>query len=174
MTSTKSFRTLNEFECWWYIPDWDVAVCTPPRCGSSTMLAYFAEAGIFVHRPFIETPRSIMIVRDPVSRFISLWKHKCRDGMGLTVGDDDTSPIRGLNPRELIEFIETTDIVDPHWATLTELEGGHSTEIMHYSKINEFLGCEPQVYNKTDGVIFLGKNTTERVKAHYAADYDLL
>jgi len=169
-----SMKNSHTFDRWWTVPEWGLSICTPPRCGSSTILHYFAEEGIFVYQPNEIKGRAIMIYRDPVSRFTSLYKHKCRDGMELTVGDGGHNPIEGMNPRELIEFIETTNLYDPHWATLTELDGGHSTETLHYLKINDFLGCSPQVYNQTTGFEIIGPKVTERVKEWYRDDYRYL
>lgn len=165
---------MREFECWWTVPEWRYTLCTPPRCGSSTILNYLADEGILAYRPPSRDPgRWIMIVRDPVDRFVSLWKQKCRDGVMLTVGDEE-SPIAGMTPKELITFIETTDIKDPHWASLTELEGGHSSETLHYSRINKLLGTTPTMYNKSEGDLALDAEVERRVREWYADDYGLL
>jgi len=163
---------MSPFECWWVIPEWNMTLGLPPRCGSSTVLHYLQAEGILAYRPTEFTGRCTFVVRDPVDRFVSLWRAKCRDRNLLTVDDTD-SPIIDMTPTELIEFIETTDIQNPHWATLTEIEAGGSTERLPIEKLHTFVGDAPH-YNGSTGDVLLGENLLMRVQAHYADDYELI
>ena len=170
---------MKEFESWWTIPKWNMTICLPPRCGSSTVLHYLVNEGIFALRPARASGRMIMVVRDPVSRFKSLWKSKCRDEEGLWIDDEEnrnvTHDIRGMTPEELITLIENDTDPDAHWAKLVDIEAGLSTHTVRLKDLSEFLGIpREENMNVTEGVVKLDKKTEARVKAWYADDYELL
>lgn len=63
---------------------------------------------IFEKVEYLDHP-GFFIVRHPLDRFESLWRSKCRDRHGSIGGH----PVRGMNPYELFEYIQTHD--DIHW-----------------------------------------------------------
>ena len=176
---------MKELECWWNVPDWGFSVCLPPRCGSSSIIHYLYSNGLTCYRPIIENKitgdvrddmqRRIMVVRDPVARFTSLWKSKCLNGEKLWV-DDEIAVLDNMSPEGLIAFIEHDQSGDAHWATLTEIEAGYSTEVILASNMNKVLGVEknPRLNYTGDNEVTLDPEVEVRVRAFYKDDYGLL
>lgn len=99
----------------------DTWVCAPPKCGGTAL--YCAALGIDpkVGRHVFSTAQgltefhdepgrpALMAVRDPVDRFASLWRDKCRDG------DENMPWLAGMTPDELMTHIEADPAGNPHW-----------------------------------------------------------
>ena len=175
---------MRELECWWNIPDYGFAVALPPRCGSSSVLHSFVEREIKCYGPVIghadgtssrdDYERRIMVVRDPVERFMSLWRSKCRNQEKLWV-DDDSAVLAFMSPKDLIKHIERTKVEDAHWATLSAIEAGYSTEIIHYTELNALLDMKyADRLNNTWEPFKIDPEVEERVKEFYKDDYGLL
>lgn len=176
---------MKELECWWNVPDWGFAVCLPPRCGSTTVTHYLFANELTCYRPIIENKitgnvqddmvRRIMVVRDPVERFTSLWKSKCLNGEKLWV-DDEVAVLDNMSPDGLISFVEHDRSGDAHWATLTEIEAGYSTEIIHMKDMNEVLGLTSIEHLNYTGnnKVTLDPKVEKRVREFYKDDYALL
>lgn len=101
-------------------------VCAPPKCGGTAL--YCAALGLdpafgvdvftmarrvtefFTPDEVVDSKcDAIQAVRDPVSRFMSLWRSKCR------IGDVNLPKLSGLSPDELMEFIKSNPEANAHW-----------------------------------------------------------
>jgi hypothetical protein len=99
-------------------------LCAPPKCGGTSLYrsalditcadqrATFFEAQqkVKFHSPDGVGRPAFMAVRDPIERFMSLWRDKCRNG------DDNLPKLKWMNPDELLTVIENDWLGDPHWA----------------------------------------------------------
>lgn len=99
-------------------------LCAPPKCGGTMLYrsvlgikcadhrATFSEAVALTEfrGPDAIGRPAFLAVRDPVERFMSMWRDKCRDG------DDNLPALRGLSPDGLLTLIEGDWLGDAHWA----------------------------------------------------------
>lgn len=88
----------------------------------------------------------VFIVRDPVSRFCSLWRSKCRDKANIA----DKS-VWGMSSIQLLEHIES-GARDVHWTPQYKLIGNLKPKIIPLEKLNDWwlqFG-ELGYFNKTD------------------------
>lgn len=120
------------FRSWYLIGD--TYVCVPPKCGSTSfMRAVDAEArdGLDFRARMKEKKRGpwapqdvvrrkhgrrVLAVRDPVSRFRSLWRHLVRnDETRLWWADRHRIPMGITSPDELLSFIKRFPMGNYHW-----------------------------------------------------------
>lgn len=110
----------------WFIYN-DSAICLPPKCGGTGLyrkafpvpeeisdrevFSHVMKHATFMPRHVVGGFRlAVLGVRDPVERFKSLWRDKCRDG------DENMPYLSGLSPTLLLEYIEGRMYADSHWA----------------------------------------------------------
>lgn len=171
---------MQEHNLWWQIPAWHIIIGCSPKCGTSTLYAAVAKAGVRCHAPTlgIGVGQRIWIVREPVERFWSLWKDKCLKGEILYVGEK-RARLAGMTPEELIDYIETTNKKDAHWDTQSEHEGGTAQVLVPLERFSDW--WEEQGYpgplktvNRTEKLpMDLSDDLVERIKIHYADDVRL-
>lgn len=111
-----------------WLPQENRVLSVPPKCGSSAV--YYALEETFT-RPLADAPNDVQVfkaklipptaqvtfvVRDPIDRFRSLWRNKCRDG-GKVAGFG--TMLAGLTPEELFDLVRYAD--NYHWIRQAEL-----------------------------------------------------
>lgn len=128
-------RTPNTEFGGWYQVRRDVFACLAFKCGTQSLkFSAFGSnntqdvltvrkqrlaAGKYDIGPF--TPwevarfrgRKVLGIRDPIRRFSSLWRDKCRDTN--KTNHDVIRFVGGMTPYELIRFIESAPFCDPHF-----------------------------------------------------------
>lgn len=100
---------LTEFGHWLRLPS-GVCAGVPLKCGNTTVRSALGVRDWFSPREVVRKfpdSEKWLVVRDPVERFASLWRDKCRDG-GL-------KHLAGKSPDELIGLIESWPMGDKHW-----------------------------------------------------------
>lgn len=130
---------------WVEIPELDIAICTPPKCGTSALaLALSAYIGIRpteklnqlarktkrlrrVTPPEVSMSRRVMIVRHPVSRLQSVFANKILDrGSRLSPRMKYKQLKDVTDMQQLVDRVEEIDNV--HWRPQVSFEEGVSTE----------------------------------------------
>ena len=106
-----------------------------------------------------------MAVREPLSRFGSLWRDKCYDRPPRVI-----DYVKGMSPDQLMDHIEDFPFGNGHWVPqwYYTLPG---IKLVKYDKLQEFLGL-PQTHanqsKKTE--IDLPE---ERILSHYRKDLEM-
>lgn len=163
---------------WWYCNRWNIILGCAPKCGSTALFKVISDHNIAAYNPEKHnfTAYAVWIVREPVARFWSLWKDKCRDGDILWEdGDDDI--LAGFSPEELMSFIENTNEKDIHWATQQSQCGNRANELVPLEKLSKwwknrgFPDMEP--LNTSEGDIDMSEELVTRILKHYAKDVAL-
>jgi hypothetical protein len=161
----------------------DLFVCAPPKCGGSALHCLvtgvepeygnhiWAEArkrGTRYYTPEeVATSglRSVMAVRHPAGRFMSLWRNKCRDG------DSRLPAMKGMTPDELMDVIEKFPVGNSHWAPQM-LYWHPGAEVVDYRDLGAHIGLPALTVNKTTR----GKHPkmpVRRILNHYRLDMEL-
>ncbi len=111
-----------------YIPKWNLAIATTPKCGSTSIFrAIQDEFGCTDVRctdkfPLLSTNQVLttmpvlFVVRHPLDRFLSMWRQRTTPGYDSPSG----TTLHGKTPRQLWEG---RDEGDDHWKTQTQLLG---------------------------------------------------
>jgi len=164
---------------WLRTDTWDIAFGIPPKCGSSSVRAAIVSLG----KEYWPTPptavgRRVFVVRDPIKRFKSLWKNKCRDGGKIRnkKGKED-HPIAGMTPEELFEYIQ--EHANYHWTPQHLLLGRVEAEIVRIEDMPKWWAenigeGEYPTTNITKGDIELSPELEEQLREYYGGDYDLI
>lgn len=168
----------------WFITN-GVFVCAPPKCGGTALYRAALSIGAGVHdrnvfsaarkRTEFFTPdemagsgrRAIMAARDPVSRFGSLWRDKCRDG------DRHFPQLSGLSPHELMDFIEANPNSDLHWMPQS-VHYRKGAELVDYRQLLNMLNLPSVEANRTKGNPSDPTFPIDRILAHYRSDVELI
>lgn len=135
---------------WYRTKDGTALVCAPPKCGSSALAQrYFGKESVGdlqekwakncdlnlgpwracdlsgVHPGL---PR-YLAVRDPVERFASLWRNKCRDQLT----EFGIPEVHGMTPLQLAEHIGRYPFADLHWFPMSAYyaPGVHVMPVAH-------------------------------------------
>jgi hypothetical protein len=157
-------------------------VCAPPKCGGTSLYRAALNIGDDVtDRHVFSVARTrtefyspdevigkpaVMALRDPVSRFASLWRDKCRNT------DENRPALAGLSPEELMSLIEDQPEADSHWLP----QSAHyraGVEIVHYKRLFSVLGLPRVEANKTEPKETDPGLPVERILSHYCDDVDL-
>lgn len=158
---------------WFYFKERNFSLGVPPKCGTGSVKQFIwmneLENDIISIEPNKATCDAYFVVRDPLDRFCSLWKSKCRDAMPSNHRDT----IKNMTPEELMNFIES-GVRDVHWSSQTRLLGNAKVTLIPHeffgywwkqSKLGK-LGC----FNATEGEADIGDELRKRILIHYADD----
>jgi hypothetical protein len=160
---------------WWYVPQWNACFGCAPKCGSTSLFKAISEHNLesWNPQPHERESYSVWIVREPVSRFKSLWKHKCRDEDVLWL-DDEEPLLAGMSPVELMDYIEEHPTDDKHWSTQTSQCGSWVNELIPLEKLSKWWRAqglpEMEVRGSTVGVIEISEELEARVLEFYKKD----
>jgi len=161
---------------WFVVPDWNLTIAAPPKAGSSSLKLFFYESGMdnvkMVPRYQVNpTSEIFFVVRNPLDRFISLWRGKCRDKDNIK-----DRRIYGMQPNQLMDHIEAGNR-DVHWASQVTLLDGLNANLIRLENLDEWFNDRGygklSKFNATDGDIELDDVLTERILAHYSEDLAL-
>lgn len=162
----------------WFHVD-GVWLCAPPKCGGTALYrkllritcedvrATFSEATNLTefYSPQAISRPAFLAVRDPVDRFMSLWRDKCRDG------DANLPFLRDLSPDELMTRIECDWYGDAHWAPQAEHYRLGVTCVPYYTLLQWFGARE---VNTTKALGRDPKPPVTRILKHYWRDVELV
>ena len=168
----------------WFIVN-DVFVCAPPKCGGTAL--YRAALGIgkevpdrhvfstAFNRTEFFTPdeavasgrKALLAVRDPVSRFGSLWRDKCRDG------DENMPNLAGLSPNDLMDLISGSPDANNHWMPQS-VHYREGAEVVDYRELLGRLRLHAVTANSTQTKPSDPGLPVQRILAHYRADVELI
>lgn len=129
----------------------DCAYCLPPKCGGTALyrkaflisdavpdrevFSHIVKNATFMPRHVVAGFRTAVLgVRDPVQRFKSLWRDKCRDG------DENMTYLKGLSPVELVGYIEGRLYADSHWAPQSHYYAP-GVKVVPHSTLLSWFGC---------------------------------
>lgn len=171
-------KWLNHSKAWTYLPDLDVIVGMAPKCGSSSWYELIASNNYQYFHPTAFDGRCTWIVREPTERFISLWKNKCNEGHRINRRTDDNYSLKGWSIDELIDFIESGEEWNCHWASQSEMEAGRATELIplqHFGSWTNAMGFGelPNANTSSQSDITLNTRQQARVWNIYSNDYEL-
>ena len=163
---------------WFYVPSWNLSICAPPKAGSSSLKKFFSESDIeYNYLLQKEVPRSsdiCFVVRNPIDRFASLWKSKCRDK--ATIADQD---VHGLSPRALMAHISSGKR-DIHWTPQYKMLEGmdmDNVNLIPLEDLNDWWRDrgygELSVFNKTSGKMQMNEAIFAWLCDFYAEDFIL-
>ncbi len=180
-------KILQGYGRWVYLNEIDACVCVPNKNGGVafrnkvcelrgwdvdmdvfTFMLEFNRTGdgpfspretraFYFHKPHY------LSVRDPVNRFASLWRNKCRD-------IDDIPDIFGKSPHELMDYIEEYPHGNSHWFR----QSGYltsTTQCIAYDRLFSFLGWTYKSRNATKPSA--EDMPADRILDHYADDLAL-
>lgn len=189
----KAYPGPGAFDVWFYLRNYDLCVAVPAKCGGSSFYRYavgvpdavpdddvrsFAVRAARVERsgPFtpvevrryFATGRKLLAVRDPVDRFRSLWRDKCRRTLETK---DDRTFMRGWSPTTLLEHVRGFPFGNPHWVP-QYLYRVPRVELVPYDELPRLLGYgdRPPVRATTRTHVEVDER---RVRALYAQDVAL-
>lgn len=132
----------------WFAHD-GVAYCLPPKCGGTALyrkvflvpeevadgdvFSFVLKDTTFKPRHVVTSYRmAVLGVRDPVERFKSLWRNKCRDG------DPNMAYLTGMTPDMLLDYIEGRSYADSHWAPQSHYYAPGASVVPHTTLLNWF------------------------------------
>lgn len=158
-------------------------VCAPPKCGGTAL--YCAALGLdpafgpdvlTMARRVTEfyTPdevagsgcEAVQAVREPIARFMSLWRDKCR------CGDDNLPALRGMTPRQLMTVIEKDPEGNAHWLPQACFYRP-GFKLVPYRFMCVYLGVRRLAVNTTRAADTDLPAPIDRILDHYAADVAL-
>jgi hypothetical protein len=151
---------------WFVVPDWNLTIAAPPKAGSSSLKQYFYESDMdnvtMVPRYKVNPDSEIFfVVRNPIDRFMSLWRGKCRD-------KDNISDYRvhGMQPDQLMDHIEAGNR-DIHWALQDTLLNGLDANLIRLENLRQWFndrgyGELPKA-NSTDGDVDIDDSLKNRI-----------
>lgn len=163
---------------WFYFNEWDFVITAPPKCGSSSIKQYvwMHEIDDRVSTPLHSDVKKMhcdkfAVVRNPLDRFASLWKSKCRDKMPVR-----NNAVHGMSPRALMEHIASGGR-DVHWTPQYKLSKGLDVKLIALPNLNSWWAAngygELGVFNKTSGTMEMDETIREWIRDFYAEDYEL-
>lgn len=172
-----------------HIPSWKLTFAVPPKCGSSALYeALEAEFGV-VRTECAEimmlskalVPKgypTIAVLRNPIDRFRSLWRNKCRDH-GRIGKTGEHNAIFDMTPYELLTYMYSHN--NDHWTPQNELlEGLPNLVYVPLDEFSEFwrenVPCQYELVkaHTTKGHVPMDADLISEVVEFYHADYDLL
>jgi len=188
-------RNLYAIGNWWLLPQRRVAVAVPAKCGGTSFYrsAYFVPStvgdkavfgylmqkyqtrGSFSHLYASKhADEMYLAVRDPVSRFRSLWRDKCRDATHETAGDPRRQlyHIVGFSPERLMAYIQANPVLDAHWIPQSrDMHAG--VKLVRYDRLLHVLGLTQVLCNETEARDDDATMPEQEILEHYSADMAL-
>jgi len=168
---------------WMHVPEWDMTIAAPPKAGSTTLKDFVWQNNIECdYIPFNRVNRNkdvFFVVRDPISRFKSLWRDKCAVRHRTGKRYIQWALLEGCLPEELMTAIENGQR-DVHITPQTEILGDMQATLIPLHKLNTWWSdrgygdLESANTNKTvdDGTEF-NDALIQRVETFYATDVEL-
>jgi hypothetical protein len=112
-----------------------------------------------------------LAIREPVARFRSLWRDKCRDATPATAGDPrrQLAKIVGFSPERLMAYIQANPLLDAHWLTQSrDMRAG--VKLVRYDRLLHVLGLTPVLCNVTEAHDDDATMPEQEILNHYSAD----
>lgn len=179
-----------EYKLWFYLPGPDLCVAVPAKCGGTSFYRAIFNVpedvpsehvrshavlttlelgrGPYSVREVVKyhsRKRKVLAVRDPVERFRSLWRDKCRDA--------PAGPMSRLSPSGLMSLIRSHPFGDAHWAPqYAWLVPG--CEVVLYSELPTLLEYESVHERRTVPAKRDPEMPVDEIEEFYAADRRLL
>lgn len=129
---------------WFVIPQWNIIIGAAAKVGTCTVKDFMQGNNIectYVPHHMVINNSVHFIVRDPISRFKSLWRNKCRDGHGGTYTENTRYPtwrtLHHATPDELMDFIEAGN-TDAHWMNQTKVLGQLQATLIPLETLDEW------------------------------------
>jgi len=168
---------------WMKIPQWNIVICAPLKAGSSTVKDFLWKNNIdceYAPRYKVEGLNNIyFVVRDPIQRFESLWRSKCRDrhNSHLKFPYHTWKTLRGATQEQLMDYIESNEHPDAHWTPQMKLVGDLDVTLIPLEALSWWwnqsgfgsLGKS----NTTEGETEISDSLKKRVLTFYADDLKL-
>ncbi len=158
---------------WFCVPQWNLTIAAPPKGGSSALKQFMWMNEIpcsYIPHHQVRGP-TFFVVRDPLSRFVSLWRSKCRDKAPIW-----NEQIYGMTPTELMDHIESGE-KDVHWTPQVELIGKLNPTCIPLEQLTSWWVDRGygklMKFNVTDGEVDIDGDLLERIMGFYAADMTL-
>lgn len=160
---------------WVYFPRQKVSLLVPPKCGTSSVRQFIwmneLENTVKRIQHYQVTGNIFFVVRDPITRFVSLWRSKCRNKENLL-----DKRVHGMSPNELMTHIES-GAKDAHWTPQVELIKNLNPTLIPLESLNWWwhqsgLGSLG-VFNATEGEIEISDGLKQRILTFYADDLKL-
>lgn len=147
-------------------------ICAAPKAGSTAVRSCVGRPEFQAERHAAsEIPadgrRRFLGIREPVARFYSLWRDKCRDhGTGIP------EELHGVTPDALMDYIEAHPDENHHWVRQTDYLTPGATRLVPFDRLLETVGLDlpgrrnQHHYPRPDDPPM----PVERILSHYAAD----
>ncbi len=156
---------------WFHVPRWNITIAAPPKGGSSSLKQFMwineIECSYIPHNQVKGI--SFFVIRDPVSRFCSLWRSKCRDHGNIR----HKHILYGMSPSELMDYIKS-DAKDVHWTPQVKLIGTLAPILIPLEQLNSWWSesgyGKLQAFNTTEGSVDIDP---KRIVDFYAKDMEL-
>lgn len=180
----------------WYRVAPELYVAVPLKCGSTAFRAvvsgHYSTGAIktqtgfnrYMHArgrgPFRPAQvatwrgRRVLAVRDPVERFLSLWRSIASvSAQGRSTSLTGGHGLMHATPDTLMAYIEAHPGADLHWKRQSDyLPAGAPVELVPYRELLERLGLDSPEWNPSRAE-FVCEPPVERIRAHYARDHEL-
>jgi len=158
---------------WYYFKEQNISLMAPPKCGSSSIKQFIwmneLENDIMMIKHHEARGDIYCVVRDPVDRFCSLWKGKCRD-KGHTRHNEH---MHSLTPSRLMDFIES-GVKDVHFTPQVDMHGALSPMLIPLQHFGSWweqnIFGQLGKFNATEGIIDIDDELRARVLTFYAED----
>jgi hypothetical protein len=160
---------------WYYFKDHKFTIVAPAKCGSSSIMQFIwmneIEDSVLVLKQHQVVGETYTIIRDPIDRFCSLWRSKCRDKKNIR-----DKRIYGMSPSELMTHIES-GAKDAHWTQQNRIIGKLDPVLIPLEMLGWWwkqsgLG-ELGKYNATEGEVDISDKLKARILRFYANDLEL-
>lgn len=157
---------------WYHFKTHNFTIMAPPKAGQSTIRQFIwineMDDQVIAAKQHQAVGDVYVIVRDPVSRFCSLWRSKCRDKGGIL-----DKRIYGMTPVELMNHLES-GARDIHWTPQYELLGKLEPTLIPLKMLGWWwkqsgLGSLGK-YNATVGDVEIDDSLRKRILTFYADD----
>lgn len=180
--------TQDGFKSWFLLKDKDICVCAPNKVAGTSFrtayrptirnmndfrrLAWIEDWGPWSPREVGErhpTLRKVQAVRDPIERFASLWRDKCRRDVPQS---EYWRQFIGLSPDQLMDRIEAWPLGNSHWFPQA-LYVVPNVELVPVGDFLRYVDLPQQRRNGTAERATDPHMPGVRIEQHYAADVRL-
>lgn len=174
-TSDGPIYKRRQTRVWFYFKEWKFTIMNPPKCGGSSIKQFIWMNELedkIVHLMQNEAKKTpgenYVVIRNPLDRFASLWKNKCRDKDNIK----DTE-IYGMSPNQLMTHIENGH-KDIHWTPQSAMIADANVKLIPLDMLGFWwrhngLG-ELGVFNSTEGEVEIDNELKTRILTFYADD----